>query len=108
MAKYKRPNYDFFYHTQAWKDTSKAYMKSVGGLCECCMTKGIVTPAAVIHHKIPLNDNNVNDYSVSLNWDNLQALCRPCHAAVHEDLYRKRSKRRYRIDENGKVIITES
>ena len=107
MAKEKRAHCDSFYHTQAWKDTRRTYLQSVGGLCECCLKKGIVKPAEAVHHKIPLTDDNVNDLSISLSWDNLQALCRTCHAEAHEEMYRKRSKRRYRIDEHGKVIITE-
>lgn len=93
-----------FYSSQAWKRTSRNYMQSVGGLCECCITKGIVTPAEVVHHKTPLTDENINDFNISLSWDNLQALCRNCHAAAHEEIYRQRSGRRYTIDDNGKVI----
>lgn len=80
-------------------------MQSVGGLCEHCLSKGIVTPAALVHHKRPITAENVNDYNITLNWENLAALCRPCHAEAHDELYRQRSGRRYTIDDNGKVII---
>ena len=89
----------------AWQNTSKAYKKSVGGLCERCMAKGIVTPAEIIHHKTPLTDDNINDLNISLSWDNLQALCRQCHAEAHEEMYRQRTKKRYRIDRQGRVVI---
>lgn len=94
-----------FYNTMAWQNTSKAYKKSVGGLCERCMAKGIVTPAEIIHHKTPLTDDNINDLNISLSWDNLQALCRQCHAEAHEEMYRQRTKKRYRIDRQGRVVI---
>ena len=92
-----------FYNTPAWKSTREAYVKSVGGLCERCYKNGIVNAAEIVHHKIPLTDENVSESSISLSWDNLQALCRKCHAEVHDDLYRARSGRRYIIRADGKV-----
>jgi len=92
----------------AWKNTRRNYKQSVGNLCERCLAKGIITPAEVVHHKIPLTDENVSDLSISLGWDNLQALCRQCHAEVHEEIYASRSRKRYRIDECGRVIINDS
>ena len=71
------------------------------------MKKGIITPAEIVHHKTPLNKDNVSDLSVSLSWDNLQALCRPCHAKAHEEMYMQRTGRRYKIDEDGRVQIKD-
>lgn len=96
-----------FYATQAWKDTRRNYKKSVGGLCERCLAKGIIEPAVIVHHKIPLTVDNVSDLNVSLGWNNLQALCRKCHAEVHDEMYAERTGRRYKIDENGKVVIRD-
>ena len=93
------------YDSKAWKDTRKADTKSVGGLCERCMAKGIVRPAEIVHHKIPLTADNIKDLDIALSWKNLQALCRECHAEAHEEMYRKRTGKRYRIGENGKVTI---
>lgn len=93
------------YDSKAWADTRKAYMKSVGGLCERCSDKGLIVPAEVVHHKVPLTEENVSDTTVSLSWDNLQALCRKCHAEVHDDIYRERTGRRYKVDEQGHIII---
>ena len=97
-----------FYSSQAWKDARRNYKQSVGGLCEECLKKGIITPADIVHHKKPLTDENVSDLSISLGWCNLQALCRQCHANAHEEMYAQRTGKRYRIDENGKVIIRDS
>lgn len=96
------------YDSKAWKDTRKAYTQSVGGLCERCLAAGIVRPAEVVHHITPLTDDNVKDLAVSLSWNNLQALCRECHAAVHEDMYRKKTGKRYRIDSFGKIILVDT
>ena len=97
-----------FYHSAAWKNTRRNYKQSVGGLCERCLAKGMIVPADIVHHKIPLTDENVNDLSISLSWDNLQALCRQCHAEVHDDMYADRTGRRYKINNNGQVVIRDN
>jgi 5-methylcytosine-specific restriction endonuclease McrA len=97
-----------FYHSAAWKNTRRNYKQSVGGLCERCLAKGMIVPADIVHHKIPLTDENVNDLSISLSWDNLQALCRQCHAEVHDDMYAERTGRRYKINNNGQVVIRDN
>ena len=96
-----------FYHSMAWKKTRGAYLKSVGCLCERCFDKGIITPAEIVHHRVPLTDENVSDTNISLSWNNLQALCRKCHAEVHDDIYAARSGKRYRIDQSGRVVIRD-
>ena len=96
-----------FYQSQAWKQTRRNYKQSVGGLCERCLAKGIITPADIVHHKVPLTTDNVSDLSISLGWGNLQALCRQCHAEVHEEMYAARTKRRYKIDKTGRVVLRD-
>ena len=94
-----------FYNSKAWKDTRRNYKQSVGGLCERCLSQGIIRPAEIVHHKEPLTESNIQNLELSLGWKNLQALCRQCHAEVHDDIYAQRTGRRYRIDNNGKIII---
>jgi len=97
-----------FYHSQAWKNTRRNYRQSVGGLCERCLAKGMIVPAEIVHHKIPLTADNMNDLNISLSWKNLQALCRQCHAEVHDDMYAERTGRRYKIDRSGHVVIRDN
>ena len=85
-----------FYSTVAWKNLREYILKERGGLCEMCLKKGIIKAATLVHHIKPITPQNVNDVDITLNPDNLMALCNDCHAAIH-------SKRRYKIDENGKV-----
>lgn len=96
-----------FYDSAAWKDTRRSYRQSVGNLCERCLKNGIIASADVVHHIVPLTKETVSDTNLSLNWDNLMCLCRKCHAEVHEEIYAKRSKRRYKIDKNGKVVMRD-
>ena len=87
-----------FYKTAAWTSCRASYLKSVGGLCERCLARGLITPAAIVHHKTHLTDDNLGNPSVSLSWSNLEALCRDCHAKAHG------SMRRYRINPDGSVV----
>ena len=57
-----------------------------GGLCQECMKKGLITPATQVHHRVSpfqrgLSDADFQYYAWSL--DNLEAICRDCHAAIH-------------------------
>ena len=95
-----------FYNSKRWKNTRNAYMKSVSNLCEKCRAAGLIVPAEIVHHKVHIEPDTINDPNVSLSWDNLEALCRNCHAAQHETEYNKnKTPKRYRIDENGNVIL---
>ena len=88
-----------FYKSVAWKKTSKAYAKSVGRLCERCKAKGIIRAGELVHHIEHISPDNIGDVNITLNWNNLQLVCRECHAEIH---HRERD-RRYRIDESGHV-----
>lgn len=87
-----------FYKSSAWKHCRAAYAASVGGLCERCLQRGQYTPGVIVHHKIHLTPENINDPSITLNWDNLELVCRDCHAELHDE-----RQRRYKIDPNGGV-----
>ena len=93
-----------FYKTAAWLRCRDAYIKSVGGLCERCLAKGLIVPGYIVHHKIHLNASNINDPNITLNWDNLEYLCLACHNAHH---FGSKQEKRYRIDEYGRVIAAE-
>ena len=88
---------NWFYKTIQWQNCRNAFIKSKGGLCERCLANGRFTPAEIAHHIIHLNAHNINDPTITLNWDNLQALCRDCHAEVH-------TGKRYVIDSTGRII----
>lgn len=87
-----------FYKSMAWKRCRKAYLDSVGWLCERCATEGKIVPADQVHHKVRLTPENINDPEVSLNHDNLEALCMDCHQQEHKP-------RRWRCDPDGHVRI---
>ena len=82
-----------FYKSKAWLNCSRAYMLSVNYVCERC--GGV---ASICHHKKWLSPNNINDPTITLNWDNLEALCIDCHNVEH---MQKRTK--VTFDEAGNV-----
>lgn len=90
-----------FYSSQAWNNCRTAYMQTVHHLCERCLAKGIIRPADIVHHKIELTPENIGNPLITLDHNNLQAVCRDCHAEIH-GLNEKR-KRRYVIRKDGTV-----
>ena len=88
-----------FYKSQAWKHTRAAYTKAKGGLCERCLAKGKYTAGEIVHHKVPITPANINDTSVTLDWNNLELVCRECHAEAHGA-----RSHRYTVDEYGRVV----
>lgn len=76
--------------------TRAAYLMSQDYICERCGQ-----PAKIVHHKRWLNRENINDISVTLCWDNLEALCQDCHNKEH---HKQERHKRYRFDENGGIL----
>ena len=95
-----KPYAEKFYKSQAWMRTREIYAASRGGLCERCLAKGRYTPGEIVHHKIYLTPENINDPSVTLSWENLELVCRECHAEEHTGI-----QKRYKIDDTGRVTI---
>ena len=90
-----------FYKSTAWTKCREAYIRQSGGLCERCLNKGLYVPGEIVHHKVHLTPRNIHDPTISCSFDNLELLCRYCHAEEHSRL-----KKRYRFDERGNVIIS--
>lgn len=90
-----------FYRSKAWRICREAYIKKCGGLCERCLANGIYKAGYIVHHKIFLTEDNYQDPSVALNFENLEYLCESCHNSIHFA-----NSRRYKIEPNGAVTIT--
>lgn len=87
-----------FYKSMAWRNCRDAFIKSKGGLCERCLKKGLYIPGEIVHHRVYISPDNIDDPGILLNWNNLELLCRKCHALEHDS-----RKRRYTIDAYGRV-----
>ena len=80
------------------------------------MRRGIYKPGEIVHHKIEIDPITIERPEIALSFDNLELLCRDCHAAAHEQSggrwaevnIKKREKRdagnRYIVGENGKIF----
>lgn len=88
-----------FYTSPQWRHCRDAYMNSVGMMCEICKESGAIEKADIVHHKIHITPDNINNPDITLNHLNLQALCRHHHMLVHST-----KVRRYVVDSNGNVI----
>ena len=71
-----------FYGSVKWKKCRRNYL-SLHPVCERCQMLGIIKKADVVHHKVYLDTESYKQPELSLNFDNLEALCFDCHQAEH-------------------------
>ena len=91
-----------FYSSAAWQSCRNEYMKRAHYLCEDCLARGIYKPAKEVHHVEELTPMNIHRPEVSLNFENLVALCKECHKARHRE---ELKGRRYVFGVDGKIIL---
>lgn len=87
-----------FYKSKTWRKCRNAYYSSQHGLCQRCQGVGLI-----VHHKVYIDAQNINDPSVTLNWDNLEVVCQSCHNQEH---FKKAEAVRNDVifDSNGDLI----
>lgn len=66
------------YKSKAWQKCRYGFLASKNWTCERC--GGLAT---IAHHKKHVSPQNVNDLAITMNWDNLEALCMDCHNVEH-------------------------
>ena len=86
-----------FYKSKAWEKTRKAYYISKYGLCERCGR-----PGAIVHHRIYLTPQNINDPNVTLSLENLELVCQDCHNNEHHST--DATANGLTFDEDGNLI----
>lgn len=89
-----------FYQSREWEVCRDRYIKSVDGLCEDCLAKGIYRPGKVVHHKEHITPKNITNPEITLSFSNLKLVCQDCHAMEHK------KEKRYYFDKNGNCIPT--
>ncbi len=62
-----------------WQKLSRRY-RVENPMCQMCLEKGIITPAIEVHHRQKITTAP----HLRLEWDNLMALCNPCHREIEE------------------------
>ena len=62
-----------FYQSTAWRKLRAEKLRQ-NPICEQCIRIGLIIPAQVVDHIVPINKGGA-----ALDIDNLQSLCHPCH-----------------------------
>ena len=87
-----------FYKSKAWQKCRESYITKKHGLCERCEQ-----PGKIVHHKIYITPDNINDPDITLNHFNLELLCQDCHNREHHE---RNSPTRFdtKFDDEGNLI----
>lgn len=89
-----------FYKSKQWQKCRASYILKRqgidGGMCETCHQE----PGKIVHHKIWLSPENINDPNVSLNHENLKYECQTCH---NKEGCQKEENGRYYFGEDGQI-----
>ena len=79
---------DAFYTSKLWKRLRLQLMQERAKdgvvICEHCGKPIVRRYDCIAHHRTELTDENVEDYSVSLNPENVELLCFSCHNTTHQ------------------------
>ena len=80
---------DTFYRSKKWESLVRQLrldrINADGELiCEHCGKPITKAYDCIGHHKIELTEENINDYSISLNPDNIMLIHFKCHNIIHE------------------------
>lgn len=86
-----------FYNSKVWKQCRQGFMANKHYVCERCGGA-----ATIAHHKQYLSPRNIHHPQVTLNWNNLEALCQDCHNIEH--MRRDAVDPTVMFDENGNLI----
>lgn len=94
-----------FYHSKAWQDCRDGYIQSVHGLCERCLSKEVIKPGKIVHHKELLTPQNINNPNIALNWNKLEYVCQDCHNREHMSKH-SATREDVMFNENGDLILS--
>jgi len=85
-----------FYSSIEWQQVRNNYSAKKHHLCEKCLNNGLIVAGEIVHHKIEVTPENIDNPEITMNEENLELLCRKCHGAIH-------GSKRFSVDENGIV-----
>lgn len=93
-----------FYNSRKWRKCREAYIEHRraidGGLCETCQSE----LGYIVHHKIVLTPDNINDDTVTLAFEHLEYDCKNCHDTFDGHGLNKAAKPLCVFDETGQPI----
>ena len=73
-----------------------------------CQNNNCFRIAEEVHHKIEINESNINDENITLNPNNLISLCSDCHKQITKIMKRKKGSflPELSFDEHGQPHVT--
>lgn len=105
-----------FYYSPVWKRVRKQVWLKQHCLCNRCGRPVYVDKISpylpkekrlkgIVHHKIWLNKDNINNDEITLDENNLEGLCIDCHNLEHNDKGILRDG--YVFDDNGNLVSSK-
>lgn len=95
--------YQRLLNSKRWKTLRADYLRA-HPLCEMCEAEGYVVASIDCHHRKPVESAKTQTEMERLcyDWNNLQALCIPCHIKVHAEA-RSHSKQAHQERERDRL-----
>lgn len=96
-------NKEEFYKSKEWQKFRNVFindmMDTITGnvYCSHCHKAILNKNDIIVHHKIELTEENVNDFNISLNPDNVEIVCFNCHNMEHRRFGYENSKLVYLV-----------
>ena len=101
------------YQSKAWKRIRQSIWLKQNLLCGVCGKPVYVDGISeyipkgnrrtgIVHHKIWLDNQNIDDENITFNEDNLIGVCKECHENIHHANIACRDD--VMFDENGNII----
>ncbi|MBQ5566089.1 MAG: HNH endonuclease [Clostridia bacterium] len=88
-----------FYKSKKWQKCRQSFIESRkgidGGLCQHCHSNY----GYIVHHKVHITPQNINNPDVTLNFDNLEFVCHECHNKEHFG-----EKMRVKFSPDGRIL----
>lgn len=106
----------YFYKSKVWKNVRHSIWLKQNLLCAICHKPVYVAGISdyipkenrrtgIVHHKIWLDNNNINDDDITINDDNLIGVCKECHENIHHPDVSHRKD--VMFDDDGNLISKE-
>ncbi|MDT0703917.1 HNH endonuclease signature motif containing protein [Mammaliicoccus sciuri] len=89
----KEYQYDWFYHSSAWRTIRQMALERDNHLCQMCLEQNEINDAEIVHHIVYVNE----DFEKALDLNNLMCVCSSCHNKIHANDNQKNKNRNIKI-----------
>lgn len=76
--------FSWFYTGKQWEKFRENYLLQSDMICEHCGKPIVKKYDAILHHIIPLTEENIHDVNIAYNPDNIMLVHHRCHNEIHE------------------------